>query len=131
MVGDRTMNKLIAALSFSALFAATGSAFADGVLIAPAALSAADRATLQKHIGEERVAHPQAFDAVKGVRGYRIDSYGKARNPRPHVVRELKALGAPALFPMLNELAIEAPPRDGATDDEWTALTVGLLEAVG
>jgi hypothetical protein len=69
--------------------------------------------------------------AVKSVKGHRPEHYGKNRNPYPTVARELRGLGAPALLPMLEALAIKAPERGSLTDAEWDALALGMLEAVG
>jgi hypothetical protein len=119
------------AITLSATIAFPTVARADGLAIAPAALSKSDRSTLEKEIAEARAAHPEAFDAVKGVQGYRKAVYSKFRNPRPHVGAELRAIGPNALMPMLDELAFNAVPQGDASDDDMNALKVGLVEAVG
>jgi len=106
-------------------------AFADGISIAPSALSSEARAKLENDIAAARVQNPKVFAAVKNVRGHRPEVYGKFRNPMPTTSRELRGLGKAALLPMLEALAFQAPERGKLTDAEWDALAVGLLEAVG
>ncbi len=106
-------------------------AFADGLAVSAASLDKAARTSLEKQIADERVAHPESFDAVKGVQGYRKAVYSKYRNPKPHVIAELRSLGAAALLPMLDELAFNAPLQGDASDDDMNALRIGLVEAVG
>lgn len=115
-----------------ALGLGVGDAHASGGIAAQAAqLPVPARAELAKEIEAYRASHPEAFEAVRDVRGHRPEFYKRFRNPVPVVGRELKRLGPSALLPMLNALAFEAPPRENLTDVEWTALTVGMLEAVG
>ena len=126
-----TMKKIFAMTAFGAAISVSATALASGVTTEASSLPEAARTTLAGEIARARISHPETFAAVENVLGYRLEGYGKNRNPRPSVSRELRALGAPALLPMLNELAFEAPARSGATDDEWAALAVGLLDAVG
>lgn len=104
---------------------------AEGVAARPSSIPESARASLLKEITSYRAAHPEAFAAVLNVKGHRPEVYSHFRKPEPEVSRELRRLGASALLPMLNELAFEAPPRGELSDQEWDALTVGLLDAVG
>ena len=104
---------------------------ADGMAAQPSQIAQDARASLAKDIEAFKLAHPEAFEALRNVQGHKPEVYQKARNPIPVVGRELRRLGPSALLPMLEALAFQAPARAGATDQEWTALTVGMLEAVG
>lgn len=109
----------------------TASALADGILLAPSALSPAARAKLESQVQADRVAHPDAFNALKNVKGHRPEVYRNYRNPIPTASRELRGLGAQGLLPMLEALALAQPTRGSLNDAEWDALAVGMLEAVG
>lgn len=117
--------------AFAAALVVSGAARADGLVAKPSQLPEATRASLQSDIAAYKTQRPELFDAVKNVKGYHPETYKQFRNPVPGVSRELRAFGKDALLPMLNELAFEAPAKDGASDREWTALEVGLLDAVG
>jgi hypothetical protein len=104
---------------------------ADGIAARSSELPEAARASLQKEIEAFRAQHPEAFEAVSNVKGHRPEVYKRFRKPAPAVSRELKRLGPSALLPMLSALAFDTPARGALTDAEWTALTVGLLDAVG
>lgn len=110
----------------------SSAALADGIATKSSQLPAAARAALKTQIDAYRAAHPEAFDAVKNVKGHTPEVYRQNRNPfLPSASRELRALGAPALLPMLEALAFDAPARGSLTDAEWDALAIGMLEAVG
>jgi hypothetical protein len=116
----------------AALSLHAGAAYAkDGMAAQRAQIAEQARASLAKDIEAYKAAHPEAFEALRNVKGHKPEVYRKLRNPIPTVGRELRRLGPSALLPMLEALAFEAPARGGATDQEWTALTVGMLEAVG
>lgn len=91
-------------------------------------------ATVQRSLADQvRVARartPAVFAAVADLRGVRPDVYRATRYRRPAVVRELRGLGADALLPMLDVLAVHGYPRALSTE-ERDALESGLLEAVG
>ena len=42
---------------------------------------------------------------------------------------KFKALGPKALLPMIELVAMDAPPRGAMSDSAWTALRAGLIEA--
>ncbi|MBI4702123.1 MAG: HEAT repeat domain-containing protein [Deltaproteobacteria bacterium] len=115
-----------------ALSAAAAPAVAAGLVASPQDLEPAARAALASSIQAERAAHPEAFSTLGRVDGHLPSGYGKLRNPSPKLVGlELRRLGWPALLPMLDALAFQAPARRGATDAEQRALAVGMLDAVG
>jgi hypothetical protein len=118
----------------AALFAATlfgvGTASADGLVAQASDLPPKERASLEQQIEAYRAKNPAAFEAVRNVNGYKPETYKKFRNPIPLVGRELRRLGEPALLPMLEALAFDVWERGDAADREWTALKVGMLEAV-
>lgn len=119
----------MAAAAVTMLFSATASA--DGLVAAPSQLSVDERSSLQAEIAAFKQANPQAFQRVRNLKGHLPENYTKLRNPIPFVSRELKNMGQPALLPMLEALAFDAPERNGATDQEWEAVKQGMLEAVG
>ncbi len=121
---------LVSSILGSALLVAP-TALADGISLATSALPNEARAKLENEIAAAKAAQPKVFQAVKNVKGHRPEVYGKFRNPYPTVSRELRGLGKPALLPMLEALAFQAPERGSLTDTEWDALAIGLLEAVG
>src|SRR5207249_595497 len=91
------------ALAFGAVLSfAASAAFADGVAIAPSALADADRQALSSQIAQYRTQHPQAFQALRELKGIRPEFYNRFRNPRPEVGRELRGFGAVVLLPMLD-----------------------------
>lgn len=127
----RTLGQFLAAFAaVSSLALASASAHADGLLTKPSALSAADRAALEHAIAADKVAHPEAFAAVAGVQGHLPAGYAHRQKPVPEVSRELEALGADALLPMLAAIAFETPAAPGNNDAEREALGVGLVRAV-
>lgn len=131
------MRRIKIALAIAAFGAAlslhAGAALAkDGMAVQASQIADQQaRASLAKDIEAFKKTNPEAFEAVRNVQGHKPEVYQKQRNPIPVVGRELRRLGPTALLPMLEALAFEAPARGSATDQEWTALTVGMLEAVG
>lgn len=127
----RAMKLLSTAAVALAVSLGASTAAADGLIAAPADLPAKERNELAQAIAAYKKAHPEAFEAVRNVKGYKPEYYKNLRRPVPMVGRELRRLGPQALLPMLEALAFDVWERDGATDEEWRALTVGMLEAVG
>ncbi|UQA56396.1 hypothetical protein [Polyangium aurulentum] len=129
------MMRFTKTLAAAAMAAATallaGSAWADGLLMKGTDLPEAARARLVKEVAEAKAQHPEAFAAVRGVRGHRPEVYRTFRNPVPMVERELRGLGPSALWPMLEAIALEKPPTDGLSSRDTEALAAGLLAAVG
>jgi hypothetical protein len=127
----KTLMKLLgSAIALGSLLVTT-SALADGILIAPSSLSADAKSKLEAQVASARAQQPAAFKAVASVKGHKYETYKNYRNPIPTVSRELRGLGAPALMPMLEALALNQPARGALNDAEWDALAVGMLEAVG
>jgi HEAT repeat protein len=106
-------------------------ALADGVVLSPNRLSQADRSALQTELIRARSAEPRVFKQVTHARtlAIRLDArrHGRYATITPH----LKHLGRPALLPMLEMLAFDAPARGAMSQGAWLTLRVGLLEAVG
>lgn len=69
------------------------------------------------------------FDVVANVKGCTAAGTLRNRANRPECTRELRALGAPALIPMLQALALESAGRAYATETEKLAYARGLIEA--
>jgi hypothetical protein len=125
------MKRAIMILGVAVLLAsAPAPASADGLVLRETQLASPARASLARAIELDRKAHPKAFDAVANVRGVRPEVYSKFQNPAPNALPELRALGAAGLLPMLHALAFTAPDLT-LSSRERTALTVGMLEAVG
>jgi HEAT repeat protein len=123
---------LSAALAFGALSAASSEAVAaEGVVIAPGRIPAAARAKLLAQIESARQTSPAAFAAVAEVRAQVPELDAQKRGRLAAVTPILKAIGPGALFPMLAELAVDAPARGDRTETAWAAWRIGLLEAVG
>ena len=127
---DLVKKPLVTAALAAALLFGSGSALADGLAAKPSQLGASQK-TLAAEIAALRKANPGAFDAVQAVNSHRPEVYKKFRNPIPTTAREFRSLRASALLPMLEALAFDAPATDGLTEAEVTALTTGMLEAVG
>ncbi|MCC6525489.1 MAG: hypothetical protein IT373_22755 [Polyangiaceae bacterium] len=128
---SRPLCRALAVLALALGLAWSGPARADGLVAAPGDLAPAVRAELAREIAAARLREPAAFAAVAAVSGYRPERYRSFRHPAPTVTAELVALGRAALWPMLEELVFAARPRGSATDAEWEALAVGMLQAVG
>jgi hypothetical protein len=134
LVGERTMSTITkflhVALLGAALFLASATASAAGIVIDAGALEPAARATLEAQIASSRAANPKAFEAVKNVKGHRPEHYRNNRNPYPTAARELRGLGRGA-HADARGARLQAPPRGDLTNQEWDALATGMFEAVG
>ena len=123
---------LSTALVFGALSAVSGGASAaEGVVIAPGRIPSAARATLLAEIDSARQSNPAVFVAVATVRSQVAELDANKRGRLAAITPFLKSIGPEALFPMLAELAVDAPARGDLTDTAWAAWRIGLLEAVG
>jgi hypothetical protein len=125
------MNITWRALLVCAGVGVSGAANADGLAARVVDVPEPARRVAAAEIAKAKVAEPETFEAVRKVHGVRREFYGRLRNPIPMASRELRALGPSALWAMVDALAFDAPPRGELNDEEWTALTAGLLEAVG
>lgn len=77
----------------------------------------------------ERGAHPERFRAVWSLPGLDPRAYRVSRTRRPAVSAHLRAMGADALYPMLDALLVSGWPTS-LTADERAALEVGIAEAL-
>jgi hypothetical protein len=121
---------LLALLCGAALFLAAGTAFADGVLIAPAALGK-HRTSVLATIQSERAQHPNAFAEVAKVRSELRALDANKRGRLAVLTPRLKAIGDGAVWAMVEELAVDAKPRGDLSDSAWLAWRLSLLEATG
>ncbi len=103
----------------------------SGVVLAPTLLSAKERAVLAGSVSRARVATPAAFVAVRSIRDRAGVIDARRRGRLAPFGSMFKALGPDALLPMLEMVALDAPPRGDLTESAWTGLRAGLLEAVG
>lgn len=123
--------KLFAGLAFAGLFTLVGSARADGIGVQARYLKQSDRAALKAEITKARAKHPAVFKTVAQAPDIAREVDENKRGRAASITLPLKALGPDALYPMLEMLAIDGPPRGKLSDSAWTTLRVGLLEAVG
>lgn len=115
----------------AALLATLGlaaSAAADPLLGADA-LTPVTARLLAEQARLDRRVHPAAWQRVADVQGVRPEVYLATRLRRPSVARELTAMGAEAVMPLVDLLAGGGFGRD-LSDDERQALTLGALEAL-
>lgn len=96
----------------------------------------ADLAKLRLDVMADRLARPAAYDLAKLAVGCRPEGWMQARSPEPSCAREMRALGANGLLPMLSALTLEWRPAGFSTDSkqlqkEQRALTVAMVDAVG
>ncbi len=124
------LQRTLAAAAF-ALAMLPAAARADGVVIGPADLPAAERARLTAEIARARAASPAAFDAVARTRAELADIDAQKRGRIAPIGAMLKAIGPEALYALLEQIAIDAAPRGGLPDSAWTAWRAGLIEAAG
>ncbi len=107
-----------------------GSVAGADPLVTSALLPPSAQRALAAEARADRRVHPAAWERVMDLQGLNPGVYRVSRVGRPTVTRELMGLGADALLPMLDALAVSGYPR--ALDAvERESLTVGLLEAVG
>lgn len=111
-----------------AVMALAGTARADGIALSAAELPSQVKQSLAKDVAAYKATHAADFKPVRDVQGIKPDVYKTYRNPQPVAVLELKRLGAGALLPMLEVLALDAPSLT-LNDKEKTAYIIGLLEA--
>lgn len=126
----RARSVLSALLFGAALTTFAGAAAADGLAVATSDLPAEAKKTLVKDVADYKASHPEAFDAVRDIRGIKREVYTTFQNPKPLATLDLKHLGAGALLPMLSALALDAPAVT-LDEKEKTAYVTGLVEAAG
>ncbi len=116
---------------FIVMILSTPASARRGVLLAPEALDVTARSVLDGVVAAERQRVPQAFEAVAKVRDSVKELDARKRGRLAPMTLHFKSIGADAVIPMLEQLALDAPSRGDLTDTAWTALRTGLLEAVG
>lgn len=104
---------------------------AEGVILSPSRLPVAARAALHADITAARARAPSAFSALATVRRGLPELDAQRRGRLAAVTPLLRSIGRDGLFPILAELAVDAPARGALTDTAWLAWRIGLLEAVG
>lgn len=121
-----------ALVALAATFVHAPQARAAGVVLdAHSALAPKAARALDAAIARARVRRPGAFRKIAGLPALaaRLERHrrGRAIVLSPY----LKALGRPALFPMLEMLAVDAPPRGPLSKRAWRDLRASVIEAVG
>jgi hypothetical protein len=102
-----------------------------GLLLDASALAEEQRATLRALVARARARDARVFERVEAIRDRVAARSARKRGRLVSVTGHFRALGRPALMPMLAMLALEARPRGSSSDAAWVSLRVGLLEAVG
>lgn len=123
----------VRAAAAGALLVAAGAApaWADGVVVAPTDLGA-DGPRLLARIQRDKARNPDVWRAVAAIDDFRPEARRRSRAQRPAAVSiRLRALGAPARWALADLAAFHAPERGGASEAAWTALGVGLIDALG
>ena len=108
-----------------------GSARADGLVLGTKNLKAKDRSALKAEITKHRAANPTIYSKLAQAPKMAIEMDEMKRGRAASITLALSGLGKEALFPMLEMLAVDGPPRGKMGDSAWTTLRVGLIEAVG
>jgi hypothetical protein len=126
MMPRNTLRAAMVALSLSLLAPAAWASPLLGDAVVPAAV----QRTLAADVRAARAANPVAFNRVRDLAGIRPAVYRATRLQRPSVVRELRAMGRDALFPMLDILAVSGASR-ALTADERDTLVLASIEALG
>lgn len=116
---------------FTALLAtlALSSAVGADPLLGERALSPVTSRLLAEQARLDRRVHPNAWDRLAQLQGIRPEVYLATRLRRPSVARELTAMGADAVLPLVDLLVGGGFSRE-LSDDERAALTLGALEAL-
>lgn len=126
MMPRNTLRAAVVALSLSLLASAASASPLLGDAVVPAAV----QRTLAADVRAARASNPVAFNRVRDLAGIRPAVYRATRLQRPTVVRELRAMGRDALFPMLDILAVSGASRT-LTADERDTLVLASIEALG
>lgn len=127
----RSFGRAVAAACALGVIVAAQAALADGNVISPARLRQTDRTALVAAIQADKKVHPEAFASVRSISAKASELDARKRGRMAAMGPRFKALGPNALLPMIELVAIDAPPRGGMSDSAWTALRAGLIEAIG
>ncbi len=82
-------------------------------------------------IARARVRYPDAFKKVAALPALAARLEHRRRGRAIVLSPYLKALGKPALFPMLEMLAVDGPTRGSLSKRTWRDLRANVIEAVG
>jgi hypothetical protein len=104
--------------------------WATALVVMMAGSAQAARVPLRVELARARAAHPEAFAAVDALRASVIAA-PPPRDRRVQVARAFRALGRPALEPMLALVEPDAPALRGAPAETARVLREGALEAIG
>jgi hypothetical protein len=106
-------------------------ASAQGVVLSPSQLGAPVRADLQAKVAAAQKKDPASFKALADVREAlpRLDKEKRGR--QAPLSPSLRALGASALYPLINEAAFAATPRGELKTSAWSAWRLAVIEVLG
>jgi len=82
-------------------------------------------------VNKAKAADPAAFQMVAKLHAEVAELDAKKRGRLAAVTPSLKAMRARALFPILEQLALNGLPQGDRSTTAWLAWRLGLLEAVG
>jgi hypothetical protein len=125
------MRRFISIAAMAVALATAAEARADGVVLDPGALSSAHRTALERGVRKARSNDAAAFTLLAQVRSELPDLDAQKRGRMASITPMLRGMGKRALWPMLEELALDAAPRGALTSSAWRAWRISLLEAVG
>ena len=91
------------------LLLGASNAIANGVVLRATQLSATDRSQLVASIGATRKAHPESHKAVRSTASKAAELNARKRGRLAPMGQRFRTLGAEALLPMLELVAIDAP----------------------
>ena len=133
MVGGRAMMKRWLPLLCAAwvCIAASPARAESGVLLSPSQLSPRDRAKLDIGVRQARQTNAAVFARVAQARDLAERRTRARRGRHASVTLALRSLGAKALLPMLELLALRTPSKPQMSPAGRATLQVSLLEAVG
>ncbi|MFT7625399.1 MAG: hypothetical protein ACI9WU_004590 [Myxococcota bacterium] len=126
----KRLMKTMQILTVCAALAVPMVASANGSLIAPDALTAAQQQELSKAIAAARVQHPEAFERVAMLRARVRGLDGARRGRLAPLTPQLASLGVDALMPLLERIAVTDEAQGDLPASAWTAWRAALLEAV-
>ncbi len=125
------MKRTISCLLLGGVLFGASPAFADGAVIATSALKGGDTRALEGGIALARASDASSFAAVAALRAELIARDAHKRGRFASVTPALRGLGARALWPMLEELAVASIGKSDMAQTAWVAWRLDLLEALG
>lgn len=122
-----TVASLLCGVALSAQAAAAPGLAVDSTKLAPS-----HRATLRANVDKARLADPAAFHDVREIVGHAREADKHARGRKAANSLRLAGLGTRALMPMLELVALDAPPlAAGETTADRASVTRDVIEAIG